>query len=1220
MYKIQFRRDTAENWSLANPVLAEGELGLVLDSSNKYKIGDGVRHWNDLPFDGFTGNILNELGNDYDAVISQGGLSSILKNIINNNSKVDIDELDSINDRQKQGLYAIVPSGGNNKSAPIGHLLLTCDPMHHTVNQWVFGNFTIKDGNISSAHVDGCHSILVRSYNRGSGYLGDYNTWTKWRYYQQEFIKSEEDSYNDEGEKWTYGAKKIQSLLSSLKSTLEKKITWLVSHDNVTSIDALNKELDAFGAETAQGLHLIKCLGIPLFVTFSNLNVGESVLMQTIQGSITFNSAKTSIVSINATGNLTIAVRYYQGGKWGAWSTPLTPPTAQTDTSGTKANYVYSQGKDQDTKTILSSKMWIRQNGAYDQFLCFKHWGATNDTSESQCSQVMLPKAWIGGTGLLRWDIYRRLDDFELREENSTATEVKVVTPVFTTGGTRTLTLSKATSAKAGVMTATDKTLLSGLGGYLHPVTDNLTTLDALNTKLNGMGTSTEQGTHLIKCFGIPLTVTMSMLNVDKKVVMQTITGSITLNTDNTALASINGTGNYITLVRYYQEDKWGKWVSAGDSISASINVSQLDTYFMKEDDKGGVIVDMVKCKNAKPIYVVVDDGGNHVGLLFTHSDTMEHCLTLNLLTHLELKDDGSLDIHAHRHTYDYPKFYRKNLGFKFYSNAGENDPGYFEKLKASKWYCPLDEQFKRMVPTMQGSASGTKTNYVYSVGSDQDTKTIASTKFWIYKHNDFNLFLRFKHWGANNDEKEENYSQVQIPNAWTGSNGLLRRDIYSRLDAFELREQNSTATEVRVITPIFTTGGTRELGISAATSAKAGVMTATDKTKLDDISAECVRAAKKLYKATGNAILFGPNNIFDTNNGTLGGSIGKAIYDGSTPTEYTKGSPFEVFCTQGIKSDIDSNKYMIWFGLRKSATNIERYSCKQVIGQTESELYAYGTPVAFRLNDGTVYTPKRDSAGLSIGISTYYTVSRECVIPSYSDLYDAATNEKDGLLSRDIYRRLDGFELHEKNSTETEVKVTTPIVTTGGTREFSITPATGSKAGIMTAIQAKQLSALNSGLMQVTEGGKKVFRTLQGDKVIETHCDYVGEEVSLEDFNSAQLTTYTEGNQIELFKTKGAYGVPSSSYMVWFGMRVRDTGSSSYGALLRYDFKTIAGVEPLTLYKSGTGDKLHFWTRTKGYVACYRGSGGLMPLFRTVPYVMNTDDKALIDKIEEKL
>ncbi len=44
---IQFRRDTAANWTSVNPVLAQGELGLETDTSN-YKIGDGVTQWNTL--------------------------------------------------------------------------------------------------------------------------------------------------------------------------------------------------------------------------------------------------------------------------------------------------------------------------------------------------------------------------------------------------------------------------------------------------------------------------------------------------------------------------------------------------------------------------------------------------------------------------------------------------------------------------------------------------------------------------------------------------------------------------------------------------------------------------------------------------------------------------------------------------------------------------------------------------------------------------------------------------------------------------------------------------------------------------------------------------------------------------------------------------------------------------------------------------------------------
>jgi hypothetical protein len=47
--QIQLRRGTAAQWTQQNPILAEGELCLELDT-NKFKIGDGIRHWNQLPY------------------------------------------------------------------------------------------------------------------------------------------------------------------------------------------------------------------------------------------------------------------------------------------------------------------------------------------------------------------------------------------------------------------------------------------------------------------------------------------------------------------------------------------------------------------------------------------------------------------------------------------------------------------------------------------------------------------------------------------------------------------------------------------------------------------------------------------------------------------------------------------------------------------------------------------------------------------------------------------------------------------------------------------------------------------------------------------------------------------------------------------------------------------------------------------------------------------
>lgn len=140
-------------------------------------------------------------------------------------------------------------------------------------------------------------------------------------------------------------------------------------------------------------------------------------------------------------------------------------------------------------------------------------------------------------------------------------------------------------------------------------------------------------------------------------------------------------------------------------------------------------------------------------------------------------------------------------------------------------------------VPTAQSGTQGTIKNYIYSASSDE-MHTALSGKIWMYTHGDGNLFLRFKHWGASNDTSESNYSQVMVANDWIGGNGVLRRDVYRRLDDFSLREENSTADAVNIVTPIFTTGGTRSFPISKATTAKAGVMTAQDKTNLDNLTA----------------------------------------------------------------------------------------------------------------------------------------------------------------------------------------------------------------------------------------------------------------------------------------------------------------------------------------------------------------------------------------------
>jgi Major tropism determinant N-terminal domain len=43
------RRDVAADWAIKNPILREGEMGQEV-GTNRFKLGDGLNAWNDLPY------------------------------------------------------------------------------------------------------------------------------------------------------------------------------------------------------------------------------------------------------------------------------------------------------------------------------------------------------------------------------------------------------------------------------------------------------------------------------------------------------------------------------------------------------------------------------------------------------------------------------------------------------------------------------------------------------------------------------------------------------------------------------------------------------------------------------------------------------------------------------------------------------------------------------------------------------------------------------------------------------------------------------------------------------------------------------------------------------------------------------------------------------------------------------------------------------------------
>ena len=97
---IQLRRAIEADWIRVDPILRVGEPALSTDVY-KLKIGDGIRHWSEIPYLGLDTTELMELLEDYatkDYVDEFGGkIDSIsiggTTQVIDENKNVDIDNL-----------------------------------------------------------------------------------------------------------------------------------------------------------------------------------------------------------------------------------------------------------------------------------------------------------------------------------------------------------------------------------------------------------------------------------------------------------------------------------------------------------------------------------------------------------------------------------------------------------------------------------------------------------------------------------------------------------------------------------------------------------------------------------------------------------------------------------------------------------------------------------------------------------------------------------------------------------------------------------------------------------------------------------------------------------------------------------------------------------------------------------------------------------------------
>jgi hypothetical protein len=223
--------------------------------------------------------------------------------------------------------------------------------------------------------------------------------------------------------------------------------------------------------ELKSGRYLANVGGVPLFVTFVVLHAASKKSAIWVEGCLMVTSNQ---ISLNSETGVTIAYRTCVDATWSDWKTILDDlksevPTVQSSANGTNKNYIYSRcTKEKDPYTVLSAKMWMYFHpNSQALFLRFRNWGGnddniTNDRNDWNQVEICRMASPDGTRGLMNGYVLARLYNNTLWTAN-TADAVVVNYTNYKESGDKKLIIEKATSAKAGVMTAADKDKLDKL-------------------------------------------------------------------------------------------------------------------------------------------------------------------------------------------------------------------------------------------------------------------------------------------------------------------------------------------------------------------------------------------------------------------------------------------------------------------------------------------------------------------------------------------------------------------------------------------------------------------------------------------------------------------------------------------------------------------------------------------------------------------------------------
>lgn len=257
----------------------------------------------------------------------------------------------------------------------------------------------------------------------------------------------------------------------------------------IAALDAMPSEV----VNSPNGQFQIRVGGVPFLVNYACINSANFLYYQSVIGPAFINT-ETGKLQTAAGLAVNVFSRHYNAGNWGAWvrlAALSEVPTVQTEAAGTNKNYIYQDLTNNEKYVLSGVGKLFQYNGGLK--LRLKVWGTGNKLyDDGKYTTFDCPRVNTSSDGASDHYVYARVVNNTLYEGASTTDAVVVNYTNFGSSGNKQLILSKATTAKAGVMTSTQVKALDSLSSHIVDLGDFVSEEEALR-QLGSLGTCNDK-------------------------------------------------------------------------------------------------------------------------------------------------------------------------------------------------------------------------------------------------------------------------------------------------------------------------------------------------------------------------------------------------------------------------------------------------------------------------------------------------------------------------------------------------------------------------------------------------------------------------------------------------------------------------------------------------------------------------------------------------------